>query len=170
MAHADQKIVLFDPQFKLYSFQDSQFQGKTWSLKMKDNILVRGSSQGIVDLWDIREFGSVKKIHSFNRPGHKINAIDLSQHILAAGTSKGVTFWDLRKMKQRCEFNDSFNDEVSGLQFSSEEPTMFHACAMDGLIVEFNLKEQNEEDACEWGHQIIESPSKLQLLGRTTLI
>ena len=39
--------------------------------------------------------------------------------------------------------------------FSLEEPTLFHACSMDGLIAEFNLKEPNEEDACEWAHQVI---------------
>lgn len=80
---------------------------------------------------------------------------------MAAGTSKGVTFWDLRKMKQRCEFNDSFNEEVTGLQFSLDIPTVFHACTLDGLITEFDLKEQSEEDAFSWGHQIIESPCKL---------
>jgi len=64
-------------------------------------------------------------------------------------------------MKQRCEFNDSFNEEVTGLQFSLDIPTVFHACTLDGLITEFDLKEQSEEDAFSWGHQIIESPCKL---------
>ena len=71
---------------------------------MKENILCRGGSKGNLFLWDIREFGKINNICNFNKPGQKINTIDISQHILAAGTSKGITFWDLRKMKQRCEF------------------------------------------------------------------
>ncbi len=64
-------------------------------------------------------------------------------------------------MKQRCEFTDSFNEEITGINFSPTHPTVFHACAMDGLIAKFDLAEKNEEDAFIWGHQILGSPCKL---------
>ena len=73
-------------------------------------------------------------------------------------------------MKQRCEFIDSFNDEVTSLNFSLDQATIFHACTMDGLITSFDLREPTEEDAFTWGHQTTESPIKLQLMGSTTLL
>ncbi len=72
-----------------------------------------------------------------------------------------MVFWDLRKMKQRCEFTESFNEEVTCLQFSREISTVFFAATYDGLIAKFDLAEKNEEDAFMWGHQIVESPCHL---------
>ncbi len=42
-------------------------------------------------------------------PGAEFNVLDLSEHILCAAHTSKLVFWDLRKMKQRAEFNDSFN-------------------------------------------------------------
>ena len=78
VAHEDSKMVVFDPEFNMYSFNDPAIKDKHWSLRMKDNILMRGGSEGNVSLWDMRSFGSAKPIHSFNKQGQKINVLDLS--------------------------------------------------------------------------------------------
>jgi hypothetical protein len=58
-------------------------------------------------------------------------------------------------MKQRHEFTESFNEDVTALQFSKDISTIFYAATYDGLIAKFDLTEKNEEDAFVWGHQII---------------
>lgn len=58
-------------------------------------------------------------------------------------------------MKQRCEFTESFNEDITALQFSKEINTTFFAATYDGLIAKFDLTEKNEEDAFVWGHQIM---------------
>lgn len=42
-------------------------------------------------------------------PGSQFNCIDMTHHIICGAHSSKLVFWDLRKMKQRAEFNDSFN-------------------------------------------------------------
>lgn len=39
----------------------------------------------------------------------KFNCLDKSEHILTGATGSNIVFWDLRKMKQRSEFKESFN-------------------------------------------------------------
>jgi hypothetical protein len=46
----------------------------------------------------------------YSEIGAKFNAIDLQSHILAAAYGNKIVFWDIRKMKQRAEFTESFND------------------------------------------------------------
>jgi hypothetical protein len=64
-------------------------------------------------------------------------------------------------MKQRCEYSESFNEDVTCLQFSKQHPTAFYAATYDGLIAKFDLTEKDEEEAFAWGHQIVESPCYL---------
>lgn len=73
-------------------------------------------------------------------------------------------------MKQRCEFNESFNEDITALQFSKDTPTVLYATSYDGLISKFDLAEKTEEDAFLWGHKIIESPCHLQVVGNIALI
>ena len=47
-------------------------------------------------------------------------------------------------MKQRCEFTESFNEEITYITFSPVQKTVFHACSLDGLIAKFDLAEKNE--------------------------
>ena len=47
----------------------------------------------------------------------KFTSVDKSEHILAASAGSSIIFWDLRKMKQRSIFNDSFNDEILHIRF-----------------------------------------------------
>lgn len=124
-------------------------------MKFTDTLLARAGIEGTVSLWDSRLLGKGAPIHVFNRPGCKFNALDISEHILAGGASKKIVFWDLRKMKQRCEFTESFNEDITALQFSKEINTTFFAATYDGLIAKFDLTEKNEEDAFVWGHQIL---------------
>lgn len=77
----------------------------------------------------------------------KFNTIDKSSHILAAAYSNHITFWDLRKMKQRSEFKDSFNSEITCLRFHDTNQTKFGCCSVEGLISMFDLAQPNEDDA-----------------------
>lgn len=67
----------------------------------------------------------------------------MSEHVLCGAYGSKLVFWDLRKMKQRSEFNDSFNGEITSLQFDPVAPTCFMGCSVDGMINKFDLREPN---------------------------
>jgi hypothetical protein len=46
-------------------------------------------------------------------------------------------------MKQRHEFTESFNEDVTTLQFSKDINTIFYAATYDGLIAKFDLTEKD---------------------------
>lgn len=50
-------------------------------------------------------------------------------------------------MKFKTEFNETFNDEVTSLQFSTKKPTSLLACSLEGMIAYFDLDQNNEEDS-----------------------
>ena len=58
---------------------------------------------------------------------------------MAGAHSSKMVFWDLRKFKQRCEFNDSFNGEITCLQFDQNQQTKLMGCSVDGMINKFDL-------------------------------
>ena len=66
IAQQNQTIAFVDEQLRLSYTLKTHLNDKTWSIKMKDNVLVRGSVEGGVTLWDIREAHPSKPIHAFN--------------------------------------------------------------------------------------------------------
>lgn len=94
----------------------------------------------------------------------------MSENIIAAAQAKHIIFWDMRKMKQRTEFTDSFNDEVTCLQFDTQNPAAMMACSFDGQINKFDLSLLNEEDALIWAHRIVESPIQLHFISDVALV
>ena len=161
IANEPNALLLLDPALEHPLTIPSLATDRTLSLKLTPNLLVRGGNEGHINIWDMRQPATPTHLHSFHRPGCKFKAIDVSEHILAAAYGKKVVFWDLRKMKQRAEFTDSFNDEVTALRFSQRAMTELYGCSSDGLVARFDLTEKNEEDALIWGHQMLESPCRL---------
>lgn len=58
----------------------------------------------------------VKLFGCLEIPGN-FNSVDKTQHIMAAANNSNIVFWDLRKMKQRSEFKDSFDGEITFIRF-----------------------------------------------------
>jgi hypothetical protein len=81
--------------------------------------------------------------------------LDLSEDILCAAHTSKLVFWDLRKMKQRSEFNESFNGEITSLQFDPVTPTCFMGCSVDGMISKFDLTQPDEEESFTWCTKIL---------------
>lgn len=54
LANQNQTISLIDEELRLFHSMKTKLDDKPWSLKMKDNVLIRGSCEGSVTLWDIR--------------------------------------------------------------------------------------------------------------------
>jgi len=50
-------------------------------------------------------------------------------------------------MKFKVEFNETFNDEVTSLQFSTKKPTSLLACSLEGMIAYYDLDQNNEEES-----------------------
>ena len=65
IAHADQRIIFLDTELKVSLMMENTLKDKPWSLKMKENIVMRGGSQGTLSLWDIRDLNCPKTIHTF---------------------------------------------------------------------------------------------------------
>lgn len=80
--------------------------GRIGCMRFKDNILMTGGSDNLIKLHDVRDWSLV---HTFQKIPSRFTAIDKSDHIMAASTNTNILFWDLRKMKQRSEFRESFN-------------------------------------------------------------
>lgn len=76
-------------------------------------------------------------------PG-KFNSIDRTHHILAGANNSNIVFWDLRKMKQRSEFTDSFDGEITYLRFENGVETNLLGCSIDGMTNMFDLTQPNE--------------------------
>lgn len=66
VAQQNQTIAFIDQELRLTSIFKTNLTDKVWSIKMKDNVLVRGSCEGSVTLWDIREASPGKPLHTFN--------------------------------------------------------------------------------------------------------
>lgn len=64
-------------------------------------------------------------------------------------------------MKQRSDFKDSFNGDVTYIRFEDDVKTNLLACSVDGMINMFDLTQPNEEDAFSWCYKVIESPTIL---------
>ena len=47
-------------------------------------------------------------------------------------------------MKQRAEFHESFNGEITSLQFDPLAPKSFMGCSVDGMISKFDLTQPDE--------------------------
>lgn len=91
----------------------------------------------------------------------KFTSLDISEHILAGATGANIVFWDLRKMKQRSDFKDSFNEDVTYIRFEDQITTNLLGCSVDGMINMFDLTQPNEEDAFSWCYKVMESPGFL---------
>lgn len=52
-------------------------------------------------------------------------------------------------MKERSVFSDSHSDDVTKVQFHSENPTLLLSCSLGGILCLFDLAKENEEDAIE---------------------
>lgn len=76
-------------------------------------------------------------------PG-KFNSLDKTGHILAGATGSNIIFWDLRKSKQRADFKDSFNGEITYIRFEDEVSTNLYGCSVDGMVNMFELTQPNE--------------------------
>lgn len=66
-------------------------------------------------------------------------------------------------MKQRSEFKESFNGEVTHIRFEDEVSTNLMGCSIDGMINMFDLTQPNEEEAFNWCYKLISSPSSFSL-------
>lgn len=80
-----------------------------------------------------------ENVHTFNKQPSKFESLDISEHIVVGGTGSNLVFWDLRKMKQRAQFKDSFNDDVVCVRFQDMVKTNLYACSVDGMINMFSL-------------------------------
>ena len=72
-------------------------------------------------------------------------------------------------MKQRSEFKDSFEQEVTSIRFDANIPTNLYGCSLDGMVSMFDLTQPNEEDAFTWCYKIVESPQSLSNVGNLLL-
>lgn len=66
-------------------------------------------------------------------------------------------------MKQRSEFTDSFNGEVTHIRFDEARSTNLLGCSIDGMLNMFDLTQLDEDSAFSWCFKIMESPSYFTL-------
>lgn len=66
---------------------------------------------------------------------------------MAAGSEGLIRFFDLKTMKLRSSFDESQNDEISALKFNPNIPTELLASSLDGLLVVYDLTQENEEES-----------------------
>lgn len=79
--------------------------------------------------------------------------------VVAGGAMGSLVFWDARtRTELRC-FEDSFNEEVTGLEFSKACPTNLYGCGLDGIVSSFDLTQAQEDDSVEWS-QRLNNPAK----------
>lgn len=141
---------------------DQIHQNRIGAIRCKDNLLLTAGYDNQVRLFDARTYEHICAFQSimiwYVGVPAKFNTIDKSNHILAAAYNDHITFWDLKKRKQRTEFKDSFNSEITCLRFHETVSTRFGCCDLSGMISMFDLTQPNEEDAFEWCFKILESP------------
>lgn len=56
---------------------------------------------------------------------------------------------DLRDLREKESFADSFSDEVTKVEFSKFKTNLLLTSCLDGIITLFDLGKENEEDAIE---------------------
>ncbi|EAR88171.2 WD domain, G-beta repeat protein (macronuclear) [Tetrahymena thermophila SB210] len=112
---------------------------------INENVLYTCSNDKQCRLYDLK---ANKLIKAFNL-NHEIYSISKSKHILAGANESGIVFWDLRTMKQRNQFNETHNEEVTCVKFNENIPTQFVSSSLDGILCLFDLSQQNEEEACQ---------------------
>jgi len=64
--------------------------------------------------------------------------------LIAGGAMGSLLFWDSRtRAELRC-FDDSFNEEVTGLEFNKQRLTNLYGCGRDGIVSSFDLSQCDE--------------------------
>jgi hypothetical protein len=69
-----------------------------------------------------------------------------------------VVFWDLRRLKQRSEFTESFSDQITCIRFDEHPSTTLYGCSIDGMTDMFDLTQPSEEEALSWCYKLLASP------------
>jgi WD40 repeat protein len=67
-----------------------------------------------------------------------------SGSLVAAGTHGSIVFWDTRNKSNVRTFEESFNEEVTGLEFNKDRLTNLVGCGLDGIVSSFDLSQPNE--------------------------
>jgi WD40 repeat protein len=67
-----------------------------------------------------------------------------SGSLVAAGARGSIVFWDTRNKSNTRSFEESFNEEVTGLEFNKDKPMNLMGCGLDGIVSSFDLNQLNE--------------------------
>ncbi|KAJ8914802.1 hypothetical protein NQ315_014547 [Exocentrus adspersus] len=125
--------------------------------KQDPNLIYTGSTR-FITLWDIRtpEMSVINFIDTTveNDNFKTFNCFDVSpnERLLTAGTElfggdAFLLFWDIRKRQLLGGYWESHTDDITQVQFHSENKDSLLSGSTDGLINVYDLSQPNEEDA-----------------------
>lgn len=122
------------------------------------NLLLVGSDNGLVRLFDLRTTGEQARFdhvpeEASRAPKHSV-CFDrnCNSRVLCVGTERHqqtayLLFYDIRKSSVMGAYFECHEDDVTSLKFHPENPDILCSGSVDGLINTYDLKQPDEDDA-----------------------
>ncbi|CAD8076802.1 unnamed protein product [Paramecium sonneborni] len=125
--------------------QKNHHQKRIQQLIVENNVAFTCSNDRTIKVLDLQ---SKQQIHQFKNE-KEFFSIAKSKHILAGGSDGRIDFYDLNVMKWRSRFDSSQNEELSSLNFHPQCQTQLLSSSTDGLLVQYDLTQKNEEESLQ---------------------
>jgi WD40 repeat protein len=131
--------------FKIIGSINGAHEKKINDMFLDDKMIYSASNDGTLKIWDARDLKLQNTLKAQNK--RELYSIGKTEYIVGAGSRGDIYFWDIRTMKSLTKFSETFADDVTKLKFHYAKPGNLLAGSEDGIVCQFDLSQNNEEDA-----------------------